>query len=149
MARKGFLAHRTWLPVALFAAGVALILAAVAAGSATVNLLIVFPVITGSNPVFLIGVLLIVLSFFVGFALIMMGQLEAVYHEGDYPEDVERDIHGQAVPPEHQKKPSFGGLVLIGPIPIAFGSSRSIAIFMLVAGVVLIIAFIVAALLLV
>ncbi len=126
-----------------------MILAAVAAGTAQVNLLLVFPVITGTSYVFFIGVLLLVVSFFVGFALIMMAQLEATYHREDWPEEVERDIHGTAVPPAHQKKPDFGGLVLVGPIPIAFGSSKSIAVFMLVAGVVLVIAFIVAALLLI
>ncbi len=146
MAGKAGLGHKTWLPVALFAAGVALILVAVAAGTAEVNLFIVFPVFTGSSPLFIIGILFIALSFFVGFALIMMGELEAFRHAADLPEEVEEEIHKGAVPETHRTKPSFGGLVLIGPIPIAFGSDRSIAIFMLVAGVVIVVAFIVAAL---
>jgi uncharacterized protein (TIGR00304 family) len=143
--RANRLGHRTWLPVVLFAAGAALILAALAAGTADVSLFILFPVFTGTSPLFITGVLLIVLSFFVGFALIMMGQLEALRHAPDMPEDVEKEIHGGAIPESHRTKPAFGGLILIGPIPIAFGSDRSIAIFMLVAGVVLAVAFIVAA----
>ena len=139
------LGHKTWLPVALFAAGVALILAAVAAGTADVNLFILLPVFTGTSPLFFTGVLLIVLSFFVGFALIMMGQLEALRHAPELPEEVEADIHGGAIPGAHKTKPDFGGLILIGPIPIAFGSNRSIATFMLVAGVILAAAFIIAA----
>lgn len=139
--------HRTWLPVVLFAAGVALILAAVAAGTADVSLFILFPVFTGTSPLFFTGVLLIVLSFFVGFALIMMGQLEAIRHAPEMPEDVEAEIHGGAIPESHKTRPDFAGLILIGPIPIAFGSNRSIAIFMLVAGVVLVAAFIIAAIL--
>lgn len=136
------MSHRSWLPITLFAAGVALILAAVAAGTAEVNLLVVFPVLSGSDPLFLIGALLIVLSFFVGFALIMMGELEAEYHAPRKPEDVEREVHGDEIPEAHRRS-EFGGLVLVGPIPIAFGSSRSIAIMMLVIGLVLAIAFII------
>ena len=139
--------HKTWLPVVLFAAGVALILVAVAAGTADMSLFILFPVFTGTSPLFVTGALLIVMSFFVGFALIMMGQLEALRHSPEMPEDIETEIHGGAIPEAHKTKPDFGGLILIGPIPIAFGSSRSIAIFMLVAGVILVAAFIIAAVL--
>ncbi len=123
-----------------------MILVAVAAGTAEVNLWVVFPVFTGTSPLFILGVLLIVLSFFVGFALIMMGELEALRHAPEMPAQVEDEIHHGAVPEGHMAKPKFGGLVLIGPIPIAFGSDRAIAIFMLVAGVVIVAAFIVAAL---
>ncbi len=146
MAGKRGFGHRTWLPVVLFAAGVTLILVAVAAGTAEVNLWVVFPVFTGSSALFILGILLIVLSFFVGFALIMMGELEALRHAPELPEQVETEIHHGAVPEEHRTKPKFAGLVLIGPIPIAFGSDRAIAIFMLVAGVVIVVAFIIAAL---
>jgi len=147
MAKAGGIriGHRTWLPVVLFAAGVALILAAVAAGTADVSLFILFPVFTGTSPLFITGVLLIVMSFLMGFALIMMGQLEAIRHAPEMPEDIEAEVHGGAVPESHRTKPDFGGLILIGPIPIAFGSDRSIATLMLVIGVVLAAAFIIAA----
>jgi uncharacterized protein (TIGR00304 family) len=147
MAKKvgTVLGHKTWLPVVLFAAGVALILAAVAAGTADMSLFILFPVFTGTSPLFVTGALLIVMSFFVGFALIMMGQLEALRHVPDMPQELEAEIHGGAIPESHKTKPDFAGLILIGPIPIAFGSDRSIAIFMLVVGVVLVMAFIIAA----
>lgn len=147
MAKKAGtrLGHKTWLPVVFFAAGVALILAALAAGTADVSLFILFPVITSTSPLFIVGVLLIVMSFFVGFALIMMGELEAIRHAPDMPDEIEAEIHGGAVPEAHKVKPDFAGLVLIGPIPIAFGSNRAIAIFMLVAGVVLVVAFVIAA----
>ncbi len=149
MAKKAGmrLGHKTWLPVVFFAAGVALVLAAVSAGTADVSLLILFPVFTGSSPLFFTGVLFIMLSFLVGFALIMMGQLEAERHIEDLPEIVEAEIHGDSIPESHKSRPGFGGLILVGPIPIAFGSDRAIAIFMLVAGVVLVTAFIVGVLL--
>lgn len=133
--------HRTWLPIVLFAAGVALVVAAVAAGLAELSLFFVFPVISGTSALFYLGVLLIVLSFFVGFALMMMGQLEIDYH-------MEHEVHEgrwkYPVPPPGDQKPKaqYGGVILIGPLPIAFGSSRNIAIFMLVAGIVLLVAFI-------
>jgi len=136
--------HRTWLPIALFAAGVALVVAAVSAGLAELTLFFVFPVITGTSPVFYVGVLLIVLGFFVGFILMMMGRLEIDYH-------MEHEVHEgnwkyPVPPPGEQPKTQYGGVILIGPIPIAFGSNRNIAIFMLVAGIVLLIAFIAAVL---
>ncbi len=144
------LSHAVWLPIVLFAAGVALIVAAIAAGLAELSLFFVFPVVTGTTPVFFVGVLLIVLGFFLGFILMMMGRLEIDYH-------MEHEVHEGRVtypvpPPGQEPKPEvktqYGGVILVGPIPIAFGSNRNIAIFMLTAGVVLLIAFIAAILLL-
>src|SRR4030066_1434108 len=58
-----------WIPIAVFAAGLALVATAVATGEADVSLFIVFPVFSGSSLVFLLGILLIISSFIVGFVL--------------------------------------------------------------------------------
>lgn len=117
------------MPVALFVAGLSCIVAAVLSGEAEVSLFLIFPVFSGSSGLFLLGMVLIVFSFVVGFLFLMMGQMELA-SEMVYPEstrraaDLERD------------RPKYGGVVLLGPVPIAFGSDRSIALAMLVVGIV-------------
>lgn len=116
-----------WLPVLIFVAGVACIAAAVANGEAEVSLLLVFPVVSGSSGLFFLGTILIVLSFFVGFAMLAMGHAELGRLQTD---------PGQAAGrPGAQKDTRYGGVVLIGPVPIAFGSDRNMAVIMLVVGI--------------
>jgi uncharacterized protein (TIGR00304 family) len=122
--------QRIWIPVSMFVAGLALIISAVATGEAEVSLFLIFPVFSGSSALFLLGTVLIVLSFIVGFLMLAMGQLE-LQAAGTWPQT----SRGQSAEPEPGKK-RYGGVVLIGPVPIAFGSSRSIALFMLVLGIV-------------
>lgn len=122
--------QRIWIPVSMFAAGLALIISAVATGEAEVSLFLIFPVFSGSSAPFLLGTVLIVLSFIVGFLMLAMGQLE-LQTTGTWPQTTRGPGAGQ----EPVKK-EYGGVVLIGPVPIAFGSSRSIALFMLVLGIV-------------
>lgn len=120
---------RIGLPIALFVSGMALIAASVATGEARVSLLLVFPVFSGSGGLFFLGTFMIVLSFVVGFLLLMFGHLELGRLQ------LERDEPALAV--ESAKKTRYGGLVLVGPLPIAFGSDRDIAVLMLVLGIVL------------
>jgi uncharacterized protein (TIGR00304 family) len=133
---------RTFAPIGLFVAGVACIAASVLAGDAEVSLLLIFPVFSGSSGLFVLGTVLIVFSFVVGFIFLMMGQVElaspGLARLGEYP--------GQD-PGRGDTK--YGGVVLVGPLPIAFGSDRKIALAMLVLGIVLaIVALVVLALLL-
>jgi len=118
-----------WLPVLVFAAGVVCIAIAVASGEAEVSLVLIFPVFSGSSGLFLLGTLLIVLSFFVGFAMLTMGQLEM----GRFEQEIGKPPEQHAV----KKESKFGGVVLVGPVPIAFGSDRGIAVIMLIIGIVL------------
>ena len=119
----------------VFAAGIACIATAVATGRADVNLVLIFPVFSGSSWLFILGTLLIVLSFLVGFAMLAMGRAE-----------VEHVQSAAAIPgplETQQKKTLYGGAVLIGPFPIAFGSSKSMAIFMLAIAIALAVLFLV------
>lgn len=122
--------QRIWIPIAMFAAGLVLIASAVATGEADVSLFVIFPVFSGSGGLFLLGTLLIILSFILGFLMLAMGQLDA-QSVMTWPQGATRPEAG----PSHVEK-EFGGVVLIGPIPIAFGSNRRIALFMLVLGIV-------------
>ena len=123
---------RFWIPVAMFIAGIALIATAVATGEADVSLIVVFPVFSGSSLVFLLAMLLIISSFVVGFILM------ATDHEPaeDRIQTESEGISGSG----HRPRIQYGGVVLLGPIPIAFGSNKRLALIMLVVGVILAIA---------
>lgn len=122
---------RPVVPVAIFASGVALIALAVTSGEAEVSLILIFPLVSGSGGLFMLGTVLIVFSFVVGFAMLAMGQLEA--------QQAMLGQAGGARPHEGQPRTDrkYGGVVLIGPIPVAFGSDKTIALVMLVAGIVM------------
>jgi len=105
------------------------IVAAAASGEVDVSLFLIFPVFSGSSALFLIGTLLIVLSFIVGFVMLAMGQVEIG--------NLQTDATGSRPQQGSQKQVKYGGVVLVGPVPIAFGSERSIAIFMMILGVII------------
>jgi len=118
---------RYWIPIALFVGGMCAIFASVATGEAEVSFLVIIPVFTGSSLLFLLGTGLILLSFAVGFFLLAAGQAEA--------DDSVETGSAQAPGTMKERKTSYGGFVLVGPIPIAFGSDKRIAVIMLVLGV--------------
>lgn len=117
-----------WLPVGTFVAGIALAVAAVVTGEADVSLVLIFPVFSGSSAIFLLGVLLIIASFLVGFAMIAADSRADMQQAG-------RPVQTPS-PGEGKNKLQYGGVVMIGPIPIAFGSNRTIALVMLVIGII-------------
>jgi len=114
--------------------------ATVATGEADVSLVIIFPVFSGSSALFLLGVVLVILSFLAGFAMLATGQVEMDKH-GPRPLGPERTVSAE-------RGTKYGGVVLIGPIPIAFGSDKRIATLMLLIGVATIVAILASLLLL-
>ncbi|GEM_PF-192155 len=129
--------YRTMAPIGLFAAGVACIAASVFTGEAEVSLFLIFPVFSGSSGLFLLGTLLIILSFIAGFMILTIGQIEIA--GGDF------GVHGRNADQEDgTSERRYGGVVLVGPVPIAFGSDRKMALAMFVIGIVLAIATLVA-----
>jgi uncharacterized membrane protein len=99
-----------WLSPALLAAGIAWVAVALAEGSAHLALFVVFPVIFGSSVEFGVGVLLFVLGLFT---------LPLLLDVGDSPEPGPADS-GSPEP--------TGGVVVIGPVPIFFGSWRNVSL---------------------
>jgi uncharacterized protein (TIGR00304 family) len=71
---------------------------------------------------------LILLSFITGFALLALAQAELLKASDGSVESQDTD--------KTRTETKYGGVVLIGPVPIAFGSERRIALAMLVAGIV-------------
>jgi len=122
-----------WVPIAMFVSGIACIAAAAVGGEADVRLFLIFPVFSGSSWLFILGTLLIVLSFFAGFAMIAIGGTEA---DRSQPGSVE-----PRPPAATQRRTTYGGVVLVGPIPIVFASNKRMAIFMLIVGIALAIVF--------
>lgn len=100
----------------LLVGGVALVAISVAEGGASVYLLVIVPVVTGSSPLFLLGVVLFVAGFLtLPFAL--------------------TEEWGERIPPPTPSPPpasggpsgGLGGVVLLGPVPIVFGSWKGIS----------------------
>ncbi len=96
--------------------GAGILLYAIFSGEAHVALLLIFPVVYGSGFYSLVGILLIMLGIF----LLFLSPFESLEREAMvYPEESENEYV------ENKEKTKFGGVILIGPIPIVFGSDRN------------------------
>lgn len=141
---------------ALTAVGLAMILLGIAAiavgvirGEVTLALLVIIPVIYGSGLYALLGSLLVFLGFAITFFSMMGSQVRRYgdgYLGGDYTGDgytEQREYPGYtaedypAYPREpgqrsgtegarQRRRSDFGGVVFIGPIPILFGSGKTL-----------------------
>ncbi len=113
-----------WLVVALvlFGAAIGLIAFALLHGGATAGVFLIFPFIAGSSPSLAVGVLLLVVGFFVlFFALARMGSLEEQEEEGHSLPSAGTGST-TAGPRAPSSRVSYGGFLLIGPVPVVFGN---------------------------
>jgi uncharacterized protein (TIGR00304 family) len=117
-----------FVPIGLLAAGLSLVVVSVANGEADVSLVVIFPVISGSGFLFLIGVALVVMGILSGFMLIVASTQGSTLDPDDSSWS---DAGGRA----GEKGSKYGGVVLIGPVPIVFGSDARIAYVMLAVAV--------------
>ena len=117
----------------LFLGGMGLIAAAVVTGEADISLVVIIPVISGTGGVFLLGMLLVVAGLVLGFVLVAMGQTEWVDHQ----EPARMNENGLHHAGREKREARYGGVVLIGPVPIAFGSDRKVAVTMLAGGIII------------
>lgn len=79
------------------------------------------------------GVLITVAGLLLGFALMAIGQAEWT----DRQESTGTGESGPHHAGGEKRETRYGGVVLIGPVPIAFGSDRRLAIAMLVVGIII------------
>lgn len=111
-------------------AGAALTIFGIATGEMQLALIIFVPVIIGSSILGVLAIGAIIAGVFVGIADLFLGGA------ADEPHDA---IPMDGNSPQARPKREFGGVVLIGPIPIIFGSSKKAAMYaMLLALVILI-----------
>lgn len=125
---------RMWMAIAVFLAGVACVVAAAATGEAEVQLFIIFPLISGTSWLFILGVVLIAASFILGFVFAASAMTEDELRPPQAP-PVQQSGEVAGTP---QRKTRYGGVVLIGPVPIVFGSDRNMALVMLALAIALI-----------
>src|SRR6266545_7584239 len=98
----------------MLVAGVLCFGLAVARGEATLFLVLVFPVVSGSGPLMMAGVLLTFLGFFVTFLFWPGHPVGPSAHKAAAL--AQEDSSGPA-PPRR-----WGGVVFLGPFPIVFGT---------------------------
>jgi uncharacterized protein (TIGR00304 family) len=119
---------KSFVPIGLLAAGLSLVVVSVVNGEADVSLVVIFPVISGSGFLFLIGVAMVVMGVLSGFMLIAATTHSTAPDPGD-------SSWGDAGDGTSEKTSKYGGIVLIGPVPIVFGSNARIAYVMLAVAV--------------
>ena len=126
-----------YIGLLFLAAGVFLAWKAVSTGAGSVHLFLIFPVFTTTS----VAGALAVLCLFTGFVLLSYGVMLHMAASHPYPPPAHNTSayssysstynSGLVAEPEpcrpvHSEK-RFGGVVLIGPIPIVFGSDRNMA----------------------
>jgi len=126
---------RKWLlaSIFLFVSGVALIIASVSNEEGQVGLFLIFPFIVTQGWMGAAGSLLLFLAIF----SIFIGLWTSATQD---PEQA--PVETNSPTPADRTKRSYGGVVLIGPIPIVFGSDEKIAKSMLLIAAAILVAFV-------
>ncbi len=106
-----------WIPVVLLAAGVVLVVDAVVRGAASVALVAIIPVISGSSVEFLGGVVLLLVGF-------LSVPLALFSFEHDLGSGTSIDPRARGETPTAE----IGGVLLVGPFPIFFGSWKDVSL---------------------
>jgi uncharacterized protein (TIGR00304 family) len=124
------------LPAALLVAGIAAMAVAIARGDAELQFVLIFPVLSGTGAVFALGAGLLILGVlvaFIGLPLLTASRVEEAPPPQAPPRSPTPPAQGaRPRDPGADAGPRWGGVVLIGPIPIVFGSSARVSMWMLV-----------------
>lgn len=121
--------------IILVICGIVLLGISVASGEGSAGVVLFIPVFYGSGLFAFLGVLCIMAGLILGFFGIGKGLGEAREFE-----DTGESQSPQPAGPRTQKSIKGGGVVLIGPIPVIFGSDAKTAIVLVVLAIILIIA---------
>jgi uncharacterized protein (TIGR00304 family) len=142
--RKGL--SRFAIPLALFVLGIVLLAFSVIEGEGQVHWVLFIPVFTATSIFAFIGTVLIIISIFL-FIIVFLKDFTQPYDD-EYPRG--REGIGQRSPkastptsgPMGQKpRKGFGGVVLVGPIPVIFGSdTRTTKIVIILAIILMVVA---------
>lgn len=107
--------------ILLFVAAALALAVSVITGESIFGFLLIFPFIIVSGPIAMIGSVLLVSAIILLFIGVMM----------DFRESAEEAVSGTDDQSVWQTEKKFGGVVMIGPVPIILGSDRKIANLML------------------
>ncbi len=117
-----------WLALACLIGGIALLAYSASTGATEAGFFFIVPVVIGSGLEAFAGTLLIIAGLFLG-----MAHLATAYAPAP------AEPAPTAEPPEAAGPPvKTGGVVLLGPIPIVFGSDRKITTAMLAMAILLV-----------
>ena len=113
----------------LFLAAIALLIISVITGESEFGLFIIFPFIVGAGPIAAIGAILLLVAILLAF----------IAFASRVPQEKSMVIQS----PQSQEGSSvdrkFGAVVMVGPIPIAFGTDKKIAWIMALIGFAMVI----------
>ncbi len=104
-----------WVPVVLLTAGVGLVADAVVRGGASVALVAIVPVVSGSSAEFLVGVVLLLVGF-----LTLPLAFVPLFEDEPTPS-------GGATTAHEAPNEEVGGLLLVGPVPVYFGAWKDVS----------------------
>jgi uncharacterized protein (TIGR00304 family) len=131
--------HLLALGLAVLVGGITFLSLAVLFGSAHVAVVLIVPVLYGSSPYLALGVLLLVLGFFLTFLgwASMAGDEVAL----GPATPIVSPTGGSADRSEGTRR-SYGGFLLIGPIPVVFGNRPAWMPYLVAMGIILMLALI-------
>ena len=110
-----------WVSPALLVTGTGLVLAAVASGGAHLFLVLIIPVVTGGTWELGLGVLFLLLGFFT-LPLVFTANVESERAQPIPP--TRKKSATEPSGPSSASPENSGGLILIGPVPLFFGTWR-------------------------
>jgi uncharacterized protein (TIGR00304 family) len=120
---------------AILVGGLLTLAFAVMREDATLYLIVIVPVVVGTGPLALLGILLVFVGFFLTFFLWNAGTPLPLVAPMEVPETPAFEA-AERVPPKRR----WGGVVFLGPIPLVFGSDPQMTRLMLVLGGILFLA---------
>lgn len=120
--------------ILLFLGAIALFSLSVATSESEVGIFVIFPFIIADGPIALVAALLLI----VGMAMIVIGFFSAI---SESQHEISRGSTYPTTEPKTEKR--AGGVLLIGPIPIIFGSDSRMARSMLMLSIILVVVLII------
>ncbi len=121
-----------WLGPVLLVAGVAALAVGFLQGQASLNLFVIFPVITATGGWSALGIVLLIAGFF---SLFLTWPSVAPAPPPTVGEPLTPSTPAEPAPPAATRR--WGGVVFLGPVPVVFGSDAKVARWMLVVGILL------------
>ncbi|UCE39231.1 MAG: DUF131 domain-containing protein [Thermoplasmata archaeon] len=129
------------LAVIFLICGIAAIGYSVVSGEGSAGVIVFIPVFYGSGLFSFLGVLCIMAAIFFGFFGFAQSAVGSEDLNGEHePRTSQPYSQNQRAQPRVQKTVKGGGVVLIGPIPVVFGSDAKTAMILIILAIILIVA---------